>query len=153
VHVSAMSRNFVSDPHSVVKSGDVVRVKVLSVDIPRHRISLTLRLDDEGPRQAGGRPRAEDRPSGTSGRTGRGSSPRSGASGSGSSGTGRPEPKAPDGALADALRRAGLAPKTPKTPKAPRAPEAPKAPKTPKAPKAPRAPEAPKTPDDRPGRR
>ena len=55
VHVSAMSKNFVSDPHSVVKSGDVVRVKVLSVDVPRHRISLTLRLDDEGPR-SGGRP-------------------------------------------------------------------------------------------------
>src|SRR5499427_6563533 len=47
VHVSAMSRNFVSDPRSVVKSGDVVRVKVLSVDIGRHRISLTLRLDDD----------------------------------------------------------------------------------------------------------
>ena len=69
VHVSAMSKNFVSDPHSVVKSGDVVRVKVLSVDVPRHRISLTLRLDDEGPppqaaRQrapAGGRDRAQDR--------------------------------------------------------------------------------------------
>ena len=108
VHVSAMSRNFVSDPHSVVKSGDVVRVKVLSVDIPRHRISLTLRLDDEGPRQAGGRQRAEDRPgrsSADSSRTGRGSSSRSGASGSGS---GRPDPKAPEGALADALRRAGL---------------------------------------------
>ena len=55
VHVSAMSRNFVSDPRSVVKSGDVVRVKVLSVDIGRHRISLTLRLDDEGPRPAGRR--------------------------------------------------------------------------------------------------
>ena len=65
VHVSAMSRNFVSDPHTVVKSGDVVRVKVLSVDIPRHRISLTLRLDDDaatGPGQPGGRPRAENRP-------------------------------------------------------------------------------------------
>ena len=110
VHVSAMSRNFVSDPHSVVKSGDVVRVKVLSVDIPRHRISLTLRLDDEGPPPADRRRQADDRPSGNSGRTGRGSPNRSGASGSGS---GRPGPKssreaAPDGALADALRRAGL---------------------------------------------
>jgi uncharacterized protein len=46
VHVSAMSNNFVSDPHDVAKSGDVVRVKVLSVDIPRKRISLTMRLDD-----------------------------------------------------------------------------------------------------------
>jgi uncharacterized protein len=49
VHVSAMSRTFVSDPRSVVKPGDVVRVKVLSVDPARRRISLTLRLDDEAP--------------------------------------------------------------------------------------------------------
>jgi uncharacterized protein len=47
VHVSAMSRNFVSDPREVAKPGDVVRVKVLSVDIPRQRISLTLRLDED----------------------------------------------------------------------------------------------------------
>ncbi|MCW2906150.1 MAG: Tex-like protein-like protein, partial [Actinomycetia bacterium] len=53
VHVSAMSRTFVSDPRQVVKSGDVVRVRVLGVDIPRKRISLTLRLDDDAP---GGRP-------------------------------------------------------------------------------------------------
>ena len=47
VHVSAMSATFVSDPREVVKSGDVVRVKVLEVDEARKRISLTLRLDDE----------------------------------------------------------------------------------------------------------
>ncbi len=47
VHVSAMSRTFVKDPRDVVKSGDVVKVKVLDVDVPRKRISLTLRLDDE----------------------------------------------------------------------------------------------------------
>ncbi|MGW1060264.1 Tex family protein [Micromonospora rubida] len=47
VHVSAMSRTFVKDPRDVVKSGDVVRVKVLDVDVPRKRISLTLRLEDE----------------------------------------------------------------------------------------------------------
>ena len=47
VHVSAMSNTFVKDPREVVKSGDVVRVKVLDVDIPRKRISLTLRLDDD----------------------------------------------------------------------------------------------------------
>ncbi len=47
VHVSAMSKNFVADPREVAKPGDVVRVKVLGVDIPRKRISLTLRLDDE----------------------------------------------------------------------------------------------------------
>ena len=55
VHVSAMSRNFVSDPREVAKSGDVVRVKVLSVDVPRKRISLTLRLDDESADAPAGR--------------------------------------------------------------------------------------------------
>jgi uncharacterized protein len=49
VHVSAMSRTFVSDPRQVVKPGDVVRVRVLGVDIPRKRISLTLRLDEDAP--------------------------------------------------------------------------------------------------------
>ena len=58
VHVSAMSRNFVSDPRQVVKPGDVVRVRVLGVDIPRKRISLTLRLDEEAPGRGGG-PRRE----------------------------------------------------------------------------------------------
>ncbi|RKO26033.1 RNA-binding transcriptional accessory protein [Pseudarthrobacter phenanthrenivorans] len=47
VHVSAMSNRFVSDPREVVKSGQVVRVKVLEADPDRKRISLTLRLDDE----------------------------------------------------------------------------------------------------------
>lgn len=49
VHVSAMSRSFVKDPRDVVKSGEVVKVKVLDVDVPRQRIGLTLRLDDEIP--------------------------------------------------------------------------------------------------------
>ncbi|NYV76494.1 Tex family protein, partial [Streptomyces sp. UH6] len=47
VHVSAMSRTFVKDPRDVVKPGDIVKVKVLDVDVPRKRISLTLRLEDE----------------------------------------------------------------------------------------------------------
>jgi uncharacterized protein len=47
VHVSAMSRTFVSDPRDVVKSGDIVKVRVLEVDVPRKRISLTLRIEDE----------------------------------------------------------------------------------------------------------
>ena len=54
VHVSAMSNNFVADPRDVAKSGDVVKVKVLSVDIPRNRISLTMRVQDEGEGGAGG---------------------------------------------------------------------------------------------------
>ncbi|WP_311211870.1 MULTISPECIES: Tex-like N-terminal domain-containing protein [unclassified Arthrobacter] len=54
VHVSALSNKFVSDPREIVKSGQVVRVKVLEADPERKRISLTLRLDDE-PGAAGGR--------------------------------------------------------------------------------------------------
>ncbi|MCW2944385.1 MAG: binding domain protein, partial [Actinoallomurus sp.] len=54
VHVSAMSKTFVKDPRDVVKPGDIVRVKVLDVDIPRARVSLTLRLDDEAERRAPG---------------------------------------------------------------------------------------------------
>ncbi|MDJ0319439.1 Tex family protein [Pseudarthrobacter sp. PS3-L1] len=47
IHVSALSHSFVSDPHTVVRSGQVVRVKVMEADPARKRISLTLRLDDE----------------------------------------------------------------------------------------------------------
>ena len=85
VHVSAMSKTFVKDPRDVVKPGDVVRVKVLDVDIPRKRISLTLRLEDEAapaPARAAGD------------RRGRGPRP--------------PRQPEPTGAMADALRRAGL---------------------------------------------
>ncbi|MDI3212637.1 Tex family protein [Arthrobacter sp. AL12] len=68
VHVSALANRFVSDPREVVKSGQMVRVKVLEADPERKRISLTLRLDDEpaaagsaaGGSRAGGR--AADRP-------------------------------------------------------------------------------------------
>ncbi len=47
VHISALADKFVKDPHSVVKAGDVVKVKVLEVDIKRRRISLTMRLSDQ----------------------------------------------------------------------------------------------------------
>jgi uncharacterized protein len=47
VHVSALSTKFVKDPREVVKAGDIVRVKVLEVDIPRKRIALTMRMSDE----------------------------------------------------------------------------------------------------------
>ena len=66
VHISAMSRTFIKDPRDVVKPGDIVRVKVLDVDVPRKRIALTLRLDDEiGPasdRATRSAPRQQDRP-------------------------------------------------------------------------------------------
>lgn len=64
VHVSAMSDKFVSDPHEVVRSGQVVRVKVMEVDAERKRIGLTLRLNDEPgapapKRQSGGQGRKQ----------------------------------------------------------------------------------------------
>ena len=46
VHISMLSNNFVKDPREVVKAGDIVKVKVLEVDIERKRIGLTMRLDD-----------------------------------------------------------------------------------------------------------
>ena len=50
VHISALSDRYVKDPHEVVKTGDVVKVKVLEVDEQRKRIALTMRLADELPR-------------------------------------------------------------------------------------------------------
>jgi uncharacterized protein len=89
VHVSALSKTFVRDPREVVKPGDIVRVKVLDVDIARKRISLTLRLDEEAarPERTSGARRDTARPD------------------RGRRGAGRP---AGGGAMADALRRAGL---------------------------------------------
>ena len=107
VHVSAMSDSYVSDPREVVKSGDIVRVKVLEVDEARKRISLTLRLDDQpgtakGPRNRrdgdGGR-RGRDQQGGRDQRARRGQDQRRGGSGGG----------LVNSAMADALRRAGLA--------------------------------------------
>ena len=93
VHVSAMSKTFVKDPRDVVKPGDVVRVKVLDIDVPRNRISLTLRLDDDPAAKPTPLPAAPRQPS-------KRSPVRD-----------KPHPPAPDkpagGALAEALRRAG----------------------------------------------
>jgi uncharacterized protein len=64
VHISAMSRTFVKDPRGVAKPGDVVKVKVLEVDVQRKRIALTMRLDDPvgEPRPAGGGARPAQTP-------------------------------------------------------------------------------------------
>jgi uncharacterized protein len=50
VHISMLANKFIKDPHEVVKAGDVVKVKVLEVDIARKRVALTMRLDDSTPR-------------------------------------------------------------------------------------------------------
>ncbi|TSE00139.1 RNA-binding transcriptional accessory protein [Skermania sp. ID1734] len=122
VHVSAMSHTFVKDPRDIVKSGDVVKVKVVDVDVARQRIGLTLRLDDEVGNQArdrqpanagrggesSGKPNSRQRPQ----RTGQGRQPSSqgrqqpsGQSRQQPSGQSRSEPS---GSMADALRRAGF---------------------------------------------
>ncbi|MBK4147520.1 Tex family protein [Corynebacterium macginleyi] len=108
VHVSAMSHQFVSDPHEVVRSGQVVKVKVMEVDVDRHRIGLSLRLDDV-PGQPAPQRRGGDSPRGSGKRGGQKPSRAAGKKGgrnvdrSGS--RGRPAAK---GTMADALKKAGF---------------------------------------------
>jgi uncharacterized protein len=47
VHISSLANKFVDDPHTVVKAGDIVKVKVMEVDLQRKRIALTMRLDEQ----------------------------------------------------------------------------------------------------------
>ncbi len=103
-HVSALSHRFVKDPREVVKPGDVVRCKVLDVDVPRKRISLTLRLDDEPARGTSTSTRTERGERRGEARQGQAWSRGGQARG------GRPQrAEAPvDSAMADALRRAGF---------------------------------------------
>ncbi len=122
VHVSALANRFVSDPRDVVKSGQVVRVKVLEADPERKRISLTLRLDDE-PAAPGGRAaprpdRSERHPAAPAGKQ----EPRQNSGQPSNQPSGKPAPdrrtpaKQPqkptpapaNTAMAEALRRAGL---------------------------------------------
>ncbi|WP_430784289.1 Tex family protein [Actinoplanes sp. G11-F43] len=122
VHVSALSDKFVQDPREVVKSGDVVKVRVLEVDPVRKRISLSMRLNDEPARER--RPR-EDRGQGAQRGQGGGGPQRGGQGGQrgGQGGQRGGQPRQGGGqrgggggggnsfgnsAMADALRRAGL---------------------------------------------
>nr|WP_063572618.1 Tex family protein [Luteibacter rhizovicinus] len=86
VHVSALSHTFVKDPRDAVKAGDVVKVKVMEVDLPRKRIALTMRLDDVPGEARSGRP--GQREEGASGGGGGGGNRRGGQGGGGS----RPPP-------------------------------------------------------------
>ncbi len=47
VHISALTNKYVADPREVVKAGDIVKVKVMEIDVKRKRIGLSMRLDDE----------------------------------------------------------------------------------------------------------
>ena len=51
VHISALSHQYVKDPHDIIKAGDIVKVKVMQIDVARKRIGLTMRLSDELPTQ------------------------------------------------------------------------------------------------------
>lgn len=106
IHISALSDTYVKDPRDVVKAGDIVKVKVLEVDVARKRIALTRRLDDApAPAKAPGE--RDARPAGGGRRDGgAGNGPRSGNRG-GPSGP-RPGSAAPpaNNALADAFARA-----------------------------------------------
>jgi len=103
VHVSAMADRFVSDPHEIVRSGQVVRVKVLDVDVERQRIGLSLRLGDTPPR---GQAQRTERPAaaggGAKGNRGDRRNPNRGKN------SGRREPNLPAGSMAQALRDAGF---------------------------------------------
>ncbi|WP_420194994.1 Tex family protein [Marinobacter sp. GH_1] len=68
VHISALSHTFVKDPREVVKAGDIVKVKVMEVDIPRKRIGLSMRMDDQPGAETQAKPaRGADRNAGRSG--------------------------------------------------------------------------------------
>jgi uncharacterized protein len=51
VHISALSNKFIKDPREVVKAGDVVKVKVMEIDVQRKRVALSMRLDDDSRNQ------------------------------------------------------------------------------------------------------
>lgn len=100
VHVSAMSDKFVSDPHDVVSSGQVVKVKVMEVDVDRQRIGLSLRLQDEPGepvrRNSSGGNRRQAKKAQTGGRDGQAKK------------GGRQKQGGAAGSMADALKRAGF---------------------------------------------
>lgn len=78
VHISALSETFVKDPRDVVKAGDIVKVKVMAIDVARQRIGLSMRMsDDAGETQERGGSR---RPNSSSGKTQAAAKPRSGNS-------------------------------------------------------------------------
>ena len=94
VHVSQLSNKFVNDAREVVKTGQIVKVKVLEVDVPRKRISLTMKLDAQAPRRDGPRENRFEH-------AGRGDRGRGGYAG----GSGRGNAPTPQGAMASAFEK------------------------------------------------
>jgi uncharacterized protein len=112
VHISALSNTFVKDPRTIVKVGDVVKVKVMQVDVQRRRIGLTMRLEDEAKDQS--MDIQKDRPTKGQSRKQNGGGRNSGSnngsnsrsnSGGAPKGGGRPVNSAMADALAKALKK------------------------------------------------
>ena len=61
VHISALANRFVKDPREIVKTGDIVKVKVMSVDAKRKRIALSMRMEDSAADQEAGSSSRNDR--------------------------------------------------------------------------------------------
>ncbi|MGO1462989.1 MAG: Tex family protein [Marinobacter sp.] len=100
VHISALSHTFVKDPREVVKAGDIVKIKVMEVDIPRKRIALTMRMDDQPGEKAQPKRPASGRPDDRQNTSSRGGQP-----------PGKPAPRGQNkesgqGAMAGALAQA-----------------------------------------------
>ena len=104
VHVSAMADRFVSDPHEVVRSGQVVRVKVVDVDVERQRIGLSLRLNDTPQQNKANAPIAQAPPVATTAIRAEGSGETRVVAGSLVDG----RPNQASGSMAQALRDAGF---------------------------------------------
>ena len=104
VHVSALSHTFVKDPRDAVKAGDIVKVKVMEVDLPRQRIGLSMRLDDEPGQARGGKPAAGGNDNARGGQRDQRGGGRPGGNGGGSKPASAPAPS--NSAFADALSRA-----------------------------------------------
>ncbi|GAA3544858.1 Tex family protein [Zobellella aerophila] len=99
VHISALTDRFIKDPREVVKAGDIVRVKVLEVDLQRKRIALTMRLEQSAAEHAEGKaaPRRDDRSQGAN---------RGGGKSQAGNRPARKEQPAPQGAMGAALAAA-----------------------------------------------
>ena len=106
VHISMLADRFVKDPHQIVKTGDVVRVRVLEVDVPRKRISLTMRLDEPAAKQPSESAvdRGAQRKSGHSGKGG-GGKRQAGKQQTGKQQAGRTPAGAMANAFAEALKK------------------------------------------------
>ncbi len=100
VHISALTNKFISDPREVVKAGDIVKVKVLEVDVARKRISFTMRLDDTPT------PSARPAKNGPTANKGKAQRPRNDKGSKRNTGNAQPQNSAMGNAFADAFAKA-----------------------------------------------